>query len=31
MGVLVEGRGNKDLTETKYEANNLLKIVHIMC
>ena len=31
MGVLVEGRDNKDLTETKYEANNLLKIVHIMC
>ena len=33
MGGLIGGRGNnlKDLTETKYEANNLHKILHIMC
>ena len=31
MGVLIGGRGNKDLTETKYEAKNLHKIVQIMC
>ena len=31
MCVLIGGRGNPDLTETKYEANNLHKIVHIVC
>ena len=31
MGVLIGGRGNQDLSETKYEANNLHRIVHIMC
>ena len=30
MGVLIGGRGNQDLTETKYEANNLHAIFHIM-
>ena len=30
MCVLIGGRGNQDLTETKYEANNLQKIV-ILC
>ena len=31
MCVLIGGRGNQDLTETKYDANNLHKIVHIVC
>ena len=31
MGVLTGGRGNQNLTETKYEANNLHTIVYIMC
>ena len=31
MCVLRGGRGNQDLTETKYEANNLYKIVSIVC
>ena len=30
MGVLIGGRGNRYLTETKYEANNLQKLVHII-
>ena len=30
MGVLIWGRGNQDLRETKNETNNLNKIVHIM-
>ena len=28
VGVLKGGRGNQDLIETKYEANNLHKIVY---
>ena len=28
--VLIGGRGNQDLLETKYEANNLHKIFHIV-
>ena len=31
MDILIGDRGNQDLTETKYEANNLNKLVHIMC
>ena len=30
MGVLIWGRGNQDLTETKNETKNLSKIVHVM-
>ena len=30
MGVLIWGRGNKDLKETQNEANNLHKIFHIV-
>ena len=30
MGVLIGGRGNQDLMESKNEANNLHKIFHIM-
>ena len=28
MGVLIGGRGNQDLAETKHEANNLHKMFH---
>ena len=31
MDVWIGGRGNLDLTETKYEGNNLHKIFYIMC
>ena len=31
MGVLIGGRGNLDLIETKYEGNNLHEIFYIMC
>ena len=31
MGVLIVGRGNQYFTEAKYEANDLHKILYIMC